>query len=338
MQYTTLGNTGIKTSVIGLGCWAIGGWMWGGADENDAIRTVHAAVDHGINLLDTAPIYGYGHSEEVLGKALAGRSREGILIATKCGLSWEKADWPAGKGEFHFYATQDGPGTGAATDYRVYKYLRPESIRKELEESLRRLRTDYVDLYQTHWQDGTSIISETMNTLLELKKEGKIRAIGVSNINCQQLDEYFACGNVDAMQEQFSLLDRRIETDGLLDYARRKGMSLLPYSPLCRGLLTGKLNPAQKFAESDGRCHNRRFSPENILHINRKLADLGDLCREYGLSVGQLIIAWTFHKYEKTHVICGARTPEQILENAQAGDVVLKAEDISRIEIAMAEG
>lgn len=335
MQYTTLGNTGIKTSVIGFGCWAIGGWMWGGADENEAIRAIHAAVDHGINIFDTAPIYGYGRSEEVLGKALAGRPREQILVATKCGLIWEKADWPTGKGEFHFYATQDGPGTGAATDYRIYKYLRPESIRNELEASLRRLRTDYVDLYQTHWQDDTSRISETMETLLALKKEGKIRAIGVSNVHCAHLDEYFACGEVDAMQEKYSLLDREIETDGLLDYAKKKGMSLLPYSPLCRGLLTGKMDPARKFADSDGRAGMKRFSPENIRDINEKLAKLDGLCRNYGLSVAQLVIAWTFHKYGKTHVLCGARTPEQILENVAAGDTVLAEADVQKIENVM---
>ncbi|MDO4550313.1 MAG: aldo/keto reductase [Planctomycetia bacterium] len=332
MQDRILGNTEIKISVIGMGCWAIGGWMWGGTEEKDSISAIHAALDVGINFFDTAPMYGYGRSEEILGRALVGRPRDQVVLATKCGLICSQEDWPEGKGEFHFYATENGAGNGARSDFRVYKYLRPESIREELESSLRRLKTDYVDLYQTHWQDHTSKIAETMETLLDLKREGKIRAIGVSNIQKSELDEYFACGQVDAIQERYSLLDREIEENGLMEYAKKTGMSLLPYSPLCQGLLTGRMKEDRSFPKTDQRSKKERFSPENIRKLNRQLANLRELCEKYHVSVAQLIIAWTFHKYEKINVLCGARTVEQVKENAAAGEVILSAEDVEEIE------
>ncbi|MCL2349417.1 MAG: aldo/keto reductase, partial [Planctomycetaceae bacterium] len=180
MQYRTLGTTEIKTSVVGLGAWAIGGWMWGGTEEKDAMRAIDAAIDHGINLIDTAPMYGYGRSEEIIGKTI-GSKREKVVLATKCGLRWDDKDWPEGEGVLHFYGDDKGVSSGK-TGNRVYKYLRPDSIRWEVEQSLKRLKTDHIDLLQTHWQDETTPIAVTMEMLLRLKDEGKIRAIGVSNV------------------------------------------------------------------------------------------------------------------------------------------------------------
>lgn len=332
MQYRKLGKTEIQASVLAFGSWAAGGWMWGGTDEKDAIAAIRTALEHGVNFIDTTPIYGFGRSEEIVGKAIRSVPRDQVILATKCGLVWEKADWPTGKGTFHFYSTDLGYGTGAPSDWRVYRYLRPESIRAEVEASLRRLQTDYLDLLQTHWQDATSRISETMGTLLDLKAEGKIRMIGASNVQCAELEEYFALGDVDVIQERFSLLDRKIETNGLLEYARSHEMSLLPYSPLCRGLLTGRMGPDRKFNPGDRRNYEERFSPGNRTKVNQMLAALEPLAASRGLTIAQLLLAWTFSRYEKTHVLSGARSPEQVLENVKAGDVVLSQEEMAVIE------
>ena len=169
MLYRKLGSSGIDVSAVGFGAWAIGGWMWGGADENQAIAAIHAALDHGINLLDTAPIYGYGRSEEIVGRAIRGR-REKVVLATKCGMIWDREE-----GEFFFHANQEGI-TFRPSEKKVYKCLRPDSIRAELERSLTRLGTTHVDLYQTHWQESTTPIADTMAALVKLKEQGKIRA------------------------------------------------------------------------------------------------------------------------------------------------------------------
>ena len=241
MLYRKLGSSGIDVSAVGFGAWAIGGWMWGGADEDQAIAAIHAALDHGINLLDTAPIYGYGRSEEIVGRAIRGR-REKVVLATKCGMIWDREE-----GEFYFHANQEGI-TFRPSEKKVYKCLRPDSIRAELERSLTRLGTTYVDLYQTHWQESTTPIADTMAALVKLKEQGKIRAIGVSNANLEHLKAY---GPIDSDQEKYSMLDRNLETNGTLEYCRRQNIAVLAYSPLANGLLTGKIRPDRQFGPGD---------------------------------------------------------------------------------------
>jgi len=232
MEYRNIGLSGIKASVVGLGSWAIGGWSWGGTNELEAIKAIHASLDAGITLIDTAPAYGLGLSEEIVGKAIAGR-REKVLLATKCGLVWHTQ-----KGEY-FFNEKGKP---------VYRYLGKESIRYEIEQSLNLLKTDYIDLYQTHWQDSTTPITETMETLLDLKREGKIRAVGVSNINLKQLKEYRLIGIIDSAQEKYNMLDRELE-ETILPYCREQNISILSYSSLATGLLTGKKH--QTSSEND---------------------------------------------------------------------------------------
>ena len=195
MRHRPLGQSGIEASVVAFGAWAVGGGFWGAADDEASVDAIHKALDAGINFIDTAPVYGLGHSEEIVGRAIKGR-RDQVVVATKCGLVWHVQ-----KGTFMF----DETGTP------IHRYLGPESIRYEVEQSLRRLQTDYIDLYQTHWQDATTPIEETMATLLQLKQEGKIRAIGVSNATTQQMDEYRAKGQLDSDQEKYSMLDRGLE-------------------------------------------------------------------------------------------------------------------------------
>ena len=193
MRQRPLGQSGISASVVGLGAWAIGGWMWGGTDEKESIETIHAALDAGITLIDTAPIYGFGLSERLVGEAVRDR-RDKAVLATKCSMVCNTQE-----GEHKFDADVLGPAENG--HIQVYVNLRPESIRQEIEESLRRLQTDHIDLYQTHWQDETTPIEDTMATLLDLKQEGKIRAIGVSNATSKHMEQYRALGPIDSDQE-----------------------------------------------------------------------------------------------------------------------------------------
>ncbi|MGO8750322.1 MAG: aldo/keto reductase [Thermoguttaceae bacterium] len=345
MLYRKLGSSGIEVSTVGLGAWAIGGWMWGGTEEGKSIAAIHAALDRGINLIDTAPAYGLGRSEEIVGRAIHGR-RDRVVLATKCGLVWDRQE-----GQFFFHCDDKGATLGPSK-YKIFRNLRPESIRAELERSLKRLSTDYIDLYQTHWQDPTTPIAETVDALLKLKGEGKIRAIGVSNANREQLQAYGfafinalkrsgvpnanreqlqAYGRIDSDQEKYSLLDRQIEDNGVLDDCRRNGIAMLAYSPLANGLLTGKIRPERSFAEGDLRNGNPRFTRENIERVNAVLAGLEPMARRHAVNVSQLAIAWTCGQPGLTSALCGARHADQAIENARAGEIVLSAEELQQI-------
>ncbi len=308
--------------MVGLGAWAIGGWMWGGADDQQSIAAIHRAIDLGMNLIDTAPMYGYGRSEEVIGRAIKDR-RDKVVLATKCGLIKDREE-----GEFFFFADDrnisQGPGP-----YKIYRCLKPESIRREIEESLRRLQTDYIDLYQTHWPDSTTPVEDTMACLLRLKEEGKIRAIGTSNVSIELLERYRKLGPVDSTQEKFSMLDPDIVQSGLAEYCRRANIAILAYSPLAQGLLTGRVPPEREFPEGDQRRTKPRFARENRVKIQAMLDEFRPFAEKYGLTLGQLVIAWTIAQPGITHALCGARTPEQVEENARAGDVLLEPADIT---------
>lgn len=315
MQHRQLGSSGIETSVVGLGTWAIGGWMWGGTDEAAAIQAIHASIEAGVNLIDTAPAYGLGLSEEVVGKAIVDR-RDKVVLATKCGLVWH------GAGGNHFFDQAGRP---------VHRYLGAESIRYELEQSLKRLNTDYIDLYQTHWQDPTTPIAETMQTLLDLKQEGKIRAIGVSNISPEELAAYQEVGQLDSAQERYSMLDRDIETT-LLPYCREHNISMLSYSSLSLGLLTGKIGPDREFSGDDQRIENPRFSVENRRKIAAMLAQFKPIAQARELTLAQLVIAWTIAQPGITFALCGARNARQAVENARAGRITLTADELGTID------
>jgi len=328
MQYRPLGGSGIKASVVGMGTWAIGGWMWGGTDEGAAVKGIHAACDAGINLIDTAPVYGFGVSEQIVGKAIADR-RDKVVLATKCGLVWDSE-----AGTFHFSADEKGLfRDGKGGDIRVHKYLNPDSIRREVEQSLTRLHTDYIDLYQTHWQDSATPIADTMSCLLKLKDEGKIRAIGCSNATAAQMTEYGAVGPLDTDQERYSMLDREIESDQL-PFCREHNVAILAYSPLALGILTGKIGPEREFGEGDLRNDNPRFSADNREKIIRMLEEFKPVAEAHNITMAQLIIAWTINRPGVTHALCGARNPQQAIENAAAGDVILSDDDISKIDTA----
>ncbi|MBE0582012.1 aldo/keto reductase [Devosia sp.] len=314
-----IGRSGITASAVGLGTWAIGGWMWGGTDEAASIRAIEASIDAGISLIDTAPAYGLGRSEELVGQAISGK-RDKVVIATKCGLNWH-----SGKGNKFF--EEDGTP--------VHRYLGADGIAHEVEQSLKRLGTDHIDLYITHWQDPTTPIAETMEALLRLKQQGKIRAIGASNVTSDDLAAYLEIGHLDAIQERYSMLDRDIEQT-LLPMTKPAGVSTLSYSSLALGLLTGKVSTTRKFEGDDQRGTDPRFSAENRQHAASFAQAILPLADQHNASVAQLVIAWTLAQPGITFALCGARDPAQALDNAGAARLRLAPADLAQIEAARA--
>lgn len=314
-----IGRSGVKASAVGLGTWAIGGWMWGGTDERESIAAIQASIDAGVTLIDTAPAYGLGRSEEIVGKALAGR-RDKAVIATKCGLVWH-----TDKGR-HFF-DQDGRP--------VHRYLGRDAILHEVEQSLKRLGTDYIDLYITHWQDPTTPIEETMSALDELRQAGKIKAIGASNVGRGELEQYIAVGGLDAIQERFSMIDRQIETE-LLPLTRRSDVATLSYSSLALGLLSGGIGPERVFSGDDQRRDNPRFSVGNREKVAAFARSIRPIAEKHGATVAQLVIAWTLAQQGVTFALCGARNPAQALDNARAGTIRFDPDDLAGIDAAIA--
>ncbi len=314
-----IGKSGIQASVVGLGTWAIGGWMWGGTDEQQSIAAIQASIDEGISLIDTAPAYGMGLSETIVGRAIKGR-RDKVVLATKCGLVWHTT-----KGNYFF--EQDGKP--------VHRYLGADSIAYELEQSLRRLGTDHIDHYITHWQDATTPIAESMEALIRLKEQGKIRSIGASNVSSGDLKAYVESGVIDAIQEEYSMVARDIEGT-LLPVAMENDVSVLSYSSLALGLLSGKVGPERVFADDDQRHGNPRFSQDN----RRKVAQLANavlpLAEAHKVSMAQLVIAWTVQQPGITFSLCGARDPAQARENAAAARLTLSDEEVAHIGEAVA--
>ncbi|RWM80860.1 MAG: aldo/keto reductase [Mesorhizobium sp.] len=315
----SIGKSGVVASAVGLGTWAIGGWMWGGTDEAESIAAIQASIDAGVSLIDTAPAYGLGRSEEIVGKAIKGR-RDRAVIATKCGLNWHSK-----KGN-HFF-DQDGTP--------VNRYLGADGIAYEVEQSLRRLGTDYIDLYITHWQDPTTPIAQTMEALERLKSAGKIRAIGASNLNAAELQQYVGTGQLDAIQERYSMLDRQIEQT-LLPIARQHQVAALSYSSLALGLLSGAIDPAREFSGDDQRKDNPRFSQANRRKIAALKHALAPVAEVHQATMAQIVIAWTLAQPGITYALCGARNATQALDNARAGEISLSAAELTAIDAAVA--
>jgi aryl-alcohol dehydrogenase-like predicted oxidoreductase len=317
MELRAIGDSGIRASAIGLGTWAIGGWMWGGTDEAESIAAIRAAIDAGVSLIDTAPAYGMGRSEEIVGKAIAGR-RDEVVLTTKCGLVWHTA-----KGN-HFFDQAGKP---------VHRYLGPDSIAFELEQSLRRLGTDHVDLYITHWPDPTTPVAETMGALEELKQAGKIHAIGASNVTTSDIRAYLAAGGLDAIQEQYSMVHRDIEAE-IVPLCTENGVSILSYSSLALGLLTGRIGPERRFEGDDLRIGDPRFSPANRRKVADFVAEVAPIAKAHDATIAELVIAWTISQPGITFALCGARNPDQAKENARAGSIRLGEAELAGIRAA----
>ena len=315
MIYRPLGSSGIDASVIGLGAWAMGGWQWGGTDEQQSINAIHAALDEGINLIDTAPVYAFGYSEEIVGKAIKDK-RDKVVLATKCGLVWDKK-----KGKHHFNSDKNEIRKDT-TEIEVYRYNGAQSIRQEVEESLKRLKTDHIDLYQTHWQEPTTPIAETMGELLKLKEEGKIRAIGVSNATAGDMEEYLKYGIIDTDQECYNMIESDAEKENL-PFCGKQNIAFLAYSPLAKGILSGKVGLDYTFKKGDLRNTHPLYTPTNRELVLKMIEQLQPIADDMGITMAQLCIAWTINRHSFTHALVGIRSPKQAAESALVGEIIL---------------
>ena len=320
MEYRKLGQSGVTVSAISFGAWAIGGWQWGGADRQEAIQAIRASFGAGVTSIDTAPAYGQGLSEEIVGEAIKEIPRDKVQIMTKFGLRWDTT-----KGEF-FFSSKDNNGN----PIQMHKYAGREDIIKECEDSLRRLGTDYIDLYQIHWHDVTTPISETMETLLRLQEQGKIRAAGVCNYTATQMEQADQTISLASNQVPYSMLYRDIEHE-LIPYCIEKQKAIIAYSPLQRGLLSGKIKAGHQFSEGDSRAGVRFYTKQNIQNTNDFLDHLRPMAAEKGITLAQLVLRWTIDQPSITVALAGARNATQALENAGAADVKLSKEEINFI-------
>jgi len=309
MKTRQLGATDLQLSTVGLGTWPMGsvfgGMSWGPQDDQESVNTIKSAVDQGINWLDTAPTYGRGHAEEVVGMALKELPTRPYIV-TKCGTTWTEDQKPAFE-------------------------LDKKSVRAQCEASLRRMGIDTIDLYLVHWPNPIEYMEEGWQTCSDLVKEGKIRYIGVSNFSIEQMDKLHPIHPVDAMEPPYSMIERRIEKE-ILDYCKDHSMGVIIYSPLQQGLLTGVLKSTDELAENDFRRNNPHFKePEFSLNI-RLAEELEPIAAKHGRSVAQMAIAWTLRRPEVTAALNGARDPSEIEDSIQGGDWELSGEDIAAIE------
>ena len=326
MEYRTLGTSDLQLSAITYGAFAIGGSMWGGNEGKDSIGAVQASIEHGVTTLDTAPFYGFGLSEEMIGKAIKGYDRSKIQLLTKFGLVWDGSN--KGKGEFFFDAEKDG------TSVPVYKYAAKENVIKEVEESLRRLGTDYIDLLQIHWPDSTTPIPETMEALDVLVQQGKIRAAGVSNYDVKQVTEARKYFNVASNQVGYSMLNRGIEKE-LVAFALNHDLGIIAYSPMERGLLTGKYFKGSNLKGNDHR--NSYFQQFDLPKVKTFLETLSPIAEEKGATLSQLVLRWTTLQPGITIVLAGARDAKQAIANAKAMDIHLSPDELQFINRELAK-
>jgi aryl-alcohol dehydrogenase-like predicted oxidoreductase len=288
MEFTTIAGSSLRSSRIGLGTWAIGGSSWGGTDEAEAIRAINAAVERGINLIDTAPVYGFGRAEEIVGKALAlSRQRDQVILATKAGLEWNERE-------------------------QIFRNSSPQRIQTEIDASLRRLRTEVIDLYQVHWPDPKTPIEQIAQTLTELQHGGKIRAIGVSNYTTDQIDAFRRLAPLHTVQPPYNLFERDIEDDAL-PYCRRHNLTTVAYGALCRGLLSGRMKSETEFSADDIRRMDPKFKPPHYPRYLRAVERLDQLARErYGKRVIHLAVRWLLDQPGVGIALWGARRAEQL--------------------------
>jgi aryl-alcohol dehydrogenase-like predicted oxidoreductase len=320
MVYNELGQSGIKLSAITFGAWAIGGFMWGGSDEKKGIDAIKHGYDLGVTSIDTAPIYGLGLSEELVGKAIKG-NRENYQILTKFVMRWKKT------GTQKEFSSQKGYDE---LWENVYLDAKKESVMKEAEDSLRRLGTDYIDYYQMHWPVNDVPLDETMEALVRLKEQGKIRAAGVCNFSAEQLREAEKTVRIEADQVPYSMVRRDIEQD-VTPYVVENNKGIIAYSPMQRGLLTGKFSPDSKLGEGDNRKDSRFFQSENIRRVNEFLNKIKPIADEHNATLAQLALSWTLHQPGVIVALAGSRDPRQIEDNANAADLKLTDEELQTI-------
>jgi aryl-alcohol dehydrogenase-like predicted oxidoreductase len=323
MELRKLGKSDVSVTPMAFGAWAIGGWMWGGTEDNAAIKAIQAAYLAGITTIDTAPVYGFGKSEELVGKAMQGIPRSNYQLLTKFGMNWQSEEGT------YFFDTHDNEGK----PFKMYKWASAKKVIRECEDSLRRLQTDYIDLYQIHWPDGSTPISETFGAVAQLIREGKVRAAGVCNYNTFQVEE--ACKTLPLASNQvpYSLIHREMEKD-VIPQALEKELGIIAYSPLQRGLLTGKIKPGHQFNEGDTREGNRHYTNENIRRTNALLESLQGIAENHGATFAQLVINWTVQRPGIACVLVGARDEKQVDDNAKSLSFQLSDDELNFITAA----
>jgi aryl-alcohol dehydrogenase-like predicted oxidoreductase len=313
LEYINIKGTDLISSRIALGTWAIGGWMWGGTDEKESIRTIHAAFDQGVNLIDTAPVYGFGRSEEIVGEALRQRGRrESIILATKVGLDW--------------------------TNGKIERNSSRQRILHELEDTFRRLQTDYVDIYQVHWPDPLVPVEETAATLRELYEQGKIRAIGVSNYSPEEMARFRAVAPLHTIQPPYNLFEREIERD-VLPFGLDRGVTTLTYGALCRGLLSGAMHADRKFSSDDMRkTSDPKFQQPHFAEYLDAASKLDDYAREhFDKRVIHLAVRWLLDQPGVGIALWGARRPEQLAPINEVSGWSLTRDDFAAIDAILRE-
>ncbi len=320
MQKVTLQGTEIKITPLAFGAWAIGGWFWGGSDEKEAVTAIEKAIDLGMTTIDTAPIYGFGQSEKLVGKAIKGKTDK-VQIMTKFGLCWDRTSK-----HLHFEKTKDNKGR----ELSVYRVGKKESIIKECEDSLKRLGVDVIDLYQQHWPDNSTAIEETMEALAILKEKGKIKAGGVCNYTVEQFSEACKYFNLASNQMPYSMVLRDIEKE-LVPFCIKNNKAIIAYSPMQRGILTGKITADYPFKDGDHRPSTPFFKEPNRSLINNFLNKIKPVADAKNITIAQLVLKWTLSQKGITCVLAGARNARQVTENAAAVDIKISAEEMKII-------
>ena len=306
IEYKQLGSSGILVSKVCLGTWAIGGWVWGGSEEEESVRTIRSALDRGVNFIDTAPVYGFGRSEEIVGKALKGHvARDRVVVATKVALEWDEKE-------------------------KVFRNASRQRILKEVEDSLGRLQTDYIDLYQVHWPDPLTPIEETAQVMAELLEAGKIRAVGVSNYSPQQMDAFRKVAPLHSVQPPYNLFERQIEGD-VLPYAKKHGIAILAYGAICRGLLSGKMKPDTRFQGDDLRQYDPKFREPRFSQYLKAVAELDEMAdKRHGRRVLELAVRWVLD--QGAVALWGGRHPSQLERVDQVFGWSLTPEELKDID------
>ncbi len=324
-QHRMLGKSDVRVSPVVFGAWAIGGWMWGGNDDQEALGAIAASIDHGVNTIDTAAIYGMGHSEELVGRAIAGR-RDQVCILTKCGMRWDTEQgsdpWPQ----------KDNAGKEVV----IRKNAHPQSIQWECEQSLKRLKIDMIDLYQIHWPDVSCRPEESIAAMEKLRQQGKVRAIGVCNYDVQWLQRASSVATVASNQPPYSLLQRNIEKE-ILPWCREHEVGVIVYSPMERGLLTGKVTEDREFAPGDHRAKHKYFTKENRRRVLDALEKIRCVTEAHNASFAQVVVNWTIQQPGITAALVGARNAEQAAQNAGAMSFTLSAQERAAIRAAFDE-
>src|SRR3954452_4996529 len=326
MELRTLGKSDVRVTPVIFGAWAIGGWMWGGNDEKDSIDAIRAALDAGVNTIDTAAIYGFGYSEELVAKAIQGRPRDNVVLATKCGMRWNSEEgsdpWPQKNNQ--------------GEDVIIRKNARAASIEYECEQSLKRLKTNVIDLYQIHWPDVSTPVEESIRAMENLRQSGKVRAIGVSNYDVEWLSRAVKVAPIASLQPHYNLLVRKIEED-VLPFCRKNNIGVIAYSPMARGLLTGKVGPDRKFNPGDHRANQKMFSVENRKRVIEALEKIKPIAQKHNATLAQVVINWTLSEPGITAAIVGARNAEQAKQNAVAMSFKLSEEERQQIRAVFDE-